>query len=267
VPTDAPPNRGGFATWNVNGINAHVEQVTAWLATYQPDVLAIQETQCHSARFPNDRFEEIGYHVAAVGDGGRSGVALVSRQPTTDVVNGIPGAVGPFAEPRFVRATVNGIRYINGYAPNGRKVGAPEHHFKLAWLKLLQAVVEEEIRTYAHVVVAADLNIAPTDKDVWDAHHYRNRNLTSPQERAAFTELLEIGLTDIVRVAHPDTQLSSWWNRRGDFFTSDRGWRLDHLLVTSPLKSEIQRVHIDRSTRESPGGSDHAPILAQLSKV
>jgi exodeoxyribonuclease III len=251
-----------IATWNVNGINAHHKHVLDWLTANSPDVLALQETQCHAARFPKGAFQQLGYEVAAVGDGGRSGVALLSRHPIGDVVDGIPGAIGPFTEPRLLRATVQGVRIVVGYAPNGKKVSAPNHQFKLGWLHLLRAVVEDEIDTYTDVVVVADLNIAPTDLDVWDAHHYRSRNLTSPVERNAFHELINIGLTDVVRASHPGQQLSSWWNRRGDFFDSDRGWRLDHILATQRLAATIQSTHIDRLARSIPGTSDHAPITA-----
>jgi exodeoxyribonuclease III len=253
------------ATWNVNSIAAHERQVLDWLEVQQPTVLALQETQCSPSRFPKTGFHKLGYEIACVGDGGTNGVAIASLMPLTDIEHGIPGAHAPFDEPRFIAATVDGIRIVCAYAPNGRKVDTDPHRFKLAWFALLTAIIGYEIETHTNVIVAADLNIAPTDFDVWDAHHYRNRNLTSPSERAAFDELLATGLTDIVRAhTEPSQMLSTWWNRRGDFYETNRGWRLDHLLTTPSLAAQATKVTIDRATRAAPNTSDHAPTLAHF---
>jgi exodeoxyribonuclease III len=251
------------ATWNVNSIRAHEHQVLNWLADHQPSVLALQETQCGAASFPLAGFSALGYEVAVHGDGGRSGVAIASRVGLSDVTHGVPGAAHPFDEPRIIAATVSlygeTTRVICGYAPNGKKVGTDDHRFKVAWFRLLGAVMEHSEE--ANVIVAADLNVAPTDRDVWDAHRYRSRNLTSPADRAAFVQLLDLGVVDVVRAHAGDAQLSTWWNRRGDFFDTDRGWRLDHVLTSARLASTVQSVVIDRSVRAQPGGSDHSPIL------
>jgi exodeoxyribonuclease III len=243
--------------------------VLRWLEQHRPTVLAMQETQCSAGRFPKAGFEALGYDVHAHGDGGSNGVALAVRIATHDVVLGVPGAVGPFSEPRVVAVTIRPgpapVRIICAYAPNGRKVGTDQHRYKLAWFKLLQAIVasapEDEI------VVAADLNVAPTDLDVWDADRYRNRNLTSPSERAAFGDLLADGLVDVVRAHSAGTRLSSWWNRRGDFFESDRGWRLDHVLATPKTAGTVASVRIDPAPRALAGCSDHAPVLVKFDSV
>jgi exodeoxyribonuclease III len=257
-----------IATWNVNSILAHEKQVLGWLESHAPTVLALQETQCSALRFPRAGFRALGYDVVAHGDGGANGVALASRVGLNDVQFGVVGAPAPFDEPRIIAANLEGsrVRVICAYAPNGRKVGTDAHRFKVAWFELLRAVVEQamEDTDVDHVVVAADLNVAPTDNDVWDAHRYRNRNLTSPDDRRAYQRLIDVGLTDVVRAQNADGKLSSWWNRRGDFFESDRGWRLDHVLVTAPLAGACVGAHIDREIRRAVGGSDHAPIVARF---
>jgi exodeoxyribonuclease III len=313
------------ATWNVNSIGAHIQQVLGWVGAHQPSVLAMQETQCTSARFPQAEFEALGYEIVAHGDGGSNGVALASRIGLHDIQLGVPGAPPPFDEPRILSARVDAgarndagapirlagriehprwdskrsgegarrndagapirlagriehprwdskrsgegarrndasVRVVCAYAPNGRKVGTDAHAFKVAWFELLRAVVEHADEP--DVVVAADLNVAPTDHDVWDAHRYRSRNLTSPEDRRAYQRLIDAGLVDVVRKHSGSEKLSSWWNRRGDFFESDRGWRLDHVLANSELAVHSVGVHIDREIRRLSGGSDHAPITA-----
>jgi exodeoxyribonuclease III len=249
------------ATWNVNSIGAHIQQVLGWLEAHQPAVLAMQETQCTAYRFPRAGFEALGYEIAAHGDGGSNGVALASRVGLHEIEVGVAGAPSPFNEPRILSARLDsGLRVISAYAPNGRKVGTDSHTFKVAWFELLRTVVEHADEP--HVVVAADLNVAPTDNDVWDAHRYRSRNLTSPDDRRAYGRLIDLGLVDVVRKHSGSEKLSSWWNRRGDFFESDRGWRLDHVLASTELAQRSVGVHIDREIRRVSGGSDHAPITA-----
>ena len=251
------------ATWNVNGIAAHERHVLDWIETHQPGVIALQETQCSAVKFPRRGFTALGYDVIAHGRGGSNGVALASRFGLDDATVGVPGSVAPFDEPRLVSANIHGIRVICAYAPNGRKVGTDPHRFKLAWFDLLRAVVDHLDET--DIVVAADLNVASTDIDVWDAVRYRSRNLTSPSEREAFGQLLDVGLVDVVRASLPDERLSSWWNRRGDFYETDRGWRLDHVLASEGLAERVISVKIDRTVRGVEGGSDHAPILVEFS--
>ena len=117
-------------------------------------------------------------------------------------------------------------------------------------------------------VVLGDLNVAPADIDVWDPHRYRSRNLTSPPEREAFAQLLAGDtddpttprLADIVRRELGEEHGYSWWNRRGDFYDSDRGWRLDHILASPGIAATAQNLAIDRGVRGQPGSSDHAPM-------
>lgn len=269
------------ATWNVNSVRSHLAQVMGWVEENQPDVLALQETMVSPARFPTKDFAGLGYEVVAHGSGGRGGVAIASRLSLSDVTTDRPGAVAPFDEPRLVSVSLADrfggarIRIHCCYAPNGRKVGTDHHRFKLAWFEYLAAVLDADRGAHlddSHTVetlVLGDLNIAPTDLDVWDAHRYRSRNLTSPAERAAFEQLLAGAgagteppprLVDVVRLHLSDTHGYSWWNRRGDFYESDRGWRLDHILASPGIASTSESLHIDRATRGQDGSSDHAPI-------
>ncbi len=209
-------------------------------------------------------FAALGYHVVGAHQRGGAGVAIASKHEPTQVCRGIDGAAGRFREPRLVTATIQGVRMHSLYAPNGRKVATPEHSFKLAWFRLLEAVLEVEGFDVRPVVVLGDLNIAPTDADVWDAARYRSRNLTSPPERQAFQRLIELGLHDVVRAAHGPGPLSTWWNRRGDFYDSDRGWRLDHILANEQLAKRVRAAYVDRAVRGIEGGSDHAPVVAVI---
>lgn len=252
-----------IATWNVNSIRAHERGVVEWTEEHRPDVVALQETMCDERSFPRAGFAGLGYEAAVVGRGGHNGVALLSRVGLDDVWGTPEGAVAPFDEPRVVSARCGGVRILNAYAPNGRRVGTIEHARKLAWCSYVSSLIEEELGD-GDLAFLGDLNIAPTDLDVWDPHRYRSRNLTSPAERRAFAAWCELGLIDVVRRdAPPGVPLFSWWNRRGDFFESDRGWRLDHVLMSQGLASRSSLVGIDREARHR-AGTDHAPLVVRV---
>jgi len=256
-----------IASWNVESIRSHHDQVVEWIDTNEPDVVCMQETKAGPRKFPQHAFADRGYELAIYGgDDGRGGVALASRRPIADITLGLPGAVPPLDEPRLIAATIEGIRVVTVYAPNGRKVGTRPHEVKLAWFALLAAWLDMERHDFADQMLIGDLNIAPLDIDIWEPSRYRKRNLTSPPERAAFDNLLAHGeLIDVVRDRFSDTQVFTWWNRRSDFYETDRGWRLDHVLATPSLAARTTDLIIDRAERGRPGSTDHAPILLTIS--
>lgn len=255
-----------LASWNVESIRAHEAQVLAWVDRVAPDVLCMQETRAGQRKFPRQSWADRGYElVVHGGEGGRGGVAIASRVPLDNVTLGIAGAVAPLDEPRSIAVTANGLRIHTCYAPNGRKTGTPPHQVKLAWFALYAAWLEMDRDDDADQILLGDLNIAPTDIDVWDASRYRTRNLTSPPERAAFETLLaDAALVDSIRTRMGDERIYTWWNRRSDFYETDRGWRLDHVLATPAVDACITAVSIDRGERGRDGSADHAPIVIDL---
>ena len=256
-----------IASWNVESIRSHHDQVISWLDENELDVLCMQETKAGRTKFPKQAFEKRGYELLLHGgDDGRGGVALASRLPLSDVTLGLPGAVRPLDEPRLIAVTVEDVRLVTVYAPNGRKVGTPPHALKLAWFKLLAAWLDMEREDYDDQMLAGDLNIAPLDVDIWEPSRYRRRNLTSPPERAAFNDLLCDGeLIDVVRDRFGDDHAFTWWNRRSDFYETNRGWRLDHVLATPELAGRVTSLSIDRAERGRTGSTDHAPLLVDIS--
>ncbi len=255
-----------IASWNVDSVRARRDLVAEWLDRDQPSVVCLQETKASARVFPRQLFDRRGFELVCTDErGGQGGVALASRVGLDDAVVGIPGARRPLHEQRSISATVNGIRLHTVYGPNGRKVGTRHHEIKLAWLRLFTAWIGVDgLAEGAPTMVIGDLNVAPSDIDVWDADRYRKRNLTSPAERAVFGDLLGAGLVDLVRTAHRENPVFTWWNRRGDFYETDRGWRLDHALADPKTADRVEAVTVDRDLRGRPGSSDHAPLTVQL---
>jgi exodeoxyribonuclease-3 len=275
-----------IATWNVNSLKARQEAVEKWLERAAPDVMLIQETKLTDADAPVMAFAMAGYQLVHHGEGRWNGVAIAAGEGATieDVVTNFgdgpvrdsgPGGAGaeaageddfdPFDEARMVAATVDGVRYVSLYAPNGRVVGSPFYAGKLAWFERLARWVRENPAPGGGLVLGGDLNVAPTDKDVWDAAAVHGGTHVSEPERTAFRSLLELGLTDAYRARHDEPGRFSWWDYRAGMFHKNFGMRIDHLLVSPPIAKRIVGAEIDRDARKGPPvPSDHAPLLIDL---
>ena len=275
-----------IATWNVNSLKARQEAVENWLARAAPEVLLIQETKLTDADAPVMAFAMAGYQLSHHGEGRWNGVAIAARDglPVSDVVTNFgdgpvrdsgPGGAGaeatgeddfdPFDEARMVAATVDGLRVVSLYAPNGRVVGSPFYEGKLAWFARLARWVEESRSAGDGLILGGDLNVAPTDADVWDAAAVHGGTHVSEPERAAFRTLLDLGLVDGYRARHPETGRFSWWDYRAGMFHKNLGMRIDHLLVSGSIAARIVDAEIDRDARKGPPvPSDHAPLLIDL---
>ena len=247
-----------LASFNVNSLNVRLDDVLTWLDKSQADCLAVQETKVIDERFPLAVFEERGYHVVYTGEKTYNGVALISRKPILDPLFGVPGFTDP--QRRIIAGTIDGIRLLNLYVPNGAAVGTDKYAYKLDWLKQVTAFIQEELLRYPELVVVGDFNIAPTDKDVHDPALWAGSILVSPPEREAFEALLSLGLHDSFRVLHPDAIRYSWWDYRMAAFRRNRGMRIDHILLSDALIGRCIESDIDEEPRRGERPSDHTPV-------
>jgi exodeoxyribonuclease III len=257
-----------IATWNVNSVKQRVPRLLPWLDERQPDVVCLQETKLTDDAFTEllgDELAERGYAVAAHGEAAWNGVAILSRAGLDDVVPGLAGAPGfPHAEARAISATCGGIRVVSVYVPNGREPDSDHYKYKLAWLgSLRDAVAAGPDAT----VVCGDMNIAPTDDDVFDPDAYVGETHVTPPERAALAELLALGLHDVVRDRWPNERVFSYWDYRAGMFHQDLGMRIDLVLAGGPVAGRVKAAWIDRQARKGKGPSDHAPVIVDLDEA
>jgi exodeoxyribonuclease-3 len=265
-----------IATWNVNSLKARLEKVVWWLERAKPDVLMMQETKLADADAPVDAFGGAGYELAHHGEGRWNGVAIASRVGVADVLTNFgeplrPAATPdvsddePMAEARMISALCGGVRVVSLYAPNGRVVGSPFFEAKLAWYERLARWLAEARDPAEPMVVGGDLNVAPSDADVWDPRACHGGTHVSEPERRAFERLCTWGLTDVYRLHHRETGRYTWWDYRAGYFHKNFGMRIDHLLATSPVARRAVFAEIDREARKGkPIPSDHAPLVIDL---
>jgi len=257
-----------IATWNVNSVKQRLPRLLPWLEQRQPDVVCLQETKLADdklAELLGSELEDRGYAIAAHGEAGWNGVAILSRVGLDDVVAGLPGGPGfPQQEARAVAATCGGVRVVSVYVPNGRTPDSDHYRYKLAWLASLRDVVAAAPEA---TVVCGDVNIAPTDEDVFDPDAYVGQTHVTAPERAALAALQEAGLHDVVRDRWPDERVFTYWDYRAGMFHQDCGMRIDLVLATTAVADRVRAAWIDRQARKGKGPSDHAPVIVDLDEA
>ena len=274
-----------IATWNVNSLKARQEAVENWLQRADPDILLMQETKLGDADAPVMTFGMAGYQLVHHGEGRWNGVAIAARDGLTieDIVtnfgdrpvrdSGPGGTAGseddfdPFDEARVLAATVEGIRIVTVYAPNGRVVGSPFYEGKLAWFERLGRFLDDERAAGRgdRLLVGGDFNVAPADIDVWDPAAAHGGTHVSEPERAAVRALMDRGLIDSYRARHDEPGRYTWWDYRAGMFHKNFGMRIDLLLAGADVAGRLVDAEIDRQARKGPPvPSDHAPLTIDL---
>jgi len=257
-----------IATWNVNSVKQRIPRLLPWLDERRPDVVCLQET-----KLTDDAFIDVlgnalsgrGYEIAHHGEAQWNGVAILSRVGLDDVGVGIPGGPGfPRQEARAIAATCGGVRVHSVYVPNGRVPDSEHFHYKLAWLAALDQLLQAGP---AARIVCGDMNIAPTDADVFDPDAYIGQTHVTPPERAALAELVGHGLHDVIRERWPDSRVFTYWDYRAGMFHQDLGMRIDLVLASDAAAARVRAAWVDRQARKGSGPSDHAPVIVDLDEA
>lgn len=262
-----------LVSWNINSVRLRIDQVARFAAEHPVDVLCLQEIKCEASQFPEEAFHAMGFpHLLVMGQKGWHGVALASKVPFETV--GVP----PFCrrgEARAQAIRIGELEIWNFYIPAGGdlpdRASNPKFDHKLDFFETLTAAMARR-DPQAPLVVAGDLNVAPGEFDVWN-HRYMSKVVShTPIEVEAFAQLMtSLDFIDIVREAIPDpAKIASWWSyRAADFRASNRGLRLDHLLLSPGLRDAAfrtgapsARIHEDVRAWDKP--SDHAPVSVDL---
>jgi exodeoxyribonuclease-3 len=257
-----------IATWNVNSVKQRVPRLLPWLDQRRPDVVCLQETKLADSAFTDllgGELAQRGYEVALHGEAQWNGVAILSSVGLEDVVTGLANSPArPRPESRAVSATCSGVRVYSVYEPNGRVPDSDHYHYKLAWLAALREVVGTGP---AASIVCGDMNIAPTDADVFDPDAYIGQTHVTPPERAALAELESLGLHDVVREHWPSERIFTYWDYRAGMFHKDLGMRIDLALASGPVAARVKAAWVDRQARKGSGPSDHAPVIIDLDEA
>jgi len=251
-----------LATWNVNSLKVRLPQVLDWLRLQQPDVLCLQETKLEDHAFPAAEIHAAGYQVVYAGQKTYNGVAILSQSSLNLGCIGIPGFADE--QKRLLAADVGGVRVICAYFPNGESVGSDKYSYKLRWIQALTQWLESELPLRPQLALLGDLNIAPDERDVYDAKMLEGQILFSEPERAGFRKILDLGLQDSFRLFDQPPKTFSWWDYRMMAFRRNMGLRIDHILISPPLAARCRSCAVDKAPRKLERPSDHAPVMAEI---
>jgi exodeoxyribonuclease III len=257
-----------IATWNVNSLKQRLPRLLPWLDQRRPDVVCLQETKIADDAFTEllgDALSDRGYEAATLGEAAWNGVAILSRVGLDEVVRGLDGAPGfPNPEARAVAATCSGVRVTSVYVPNGRAPGSEHYQYKLEWLRSLRDAVAAGPEAQ---IVLGDMNIAPSDEDVFDPEAYVGHTHVTEPERAALAEIEALGLHDVVREHWPGQRVFTYWDYRAGMFHQDLGMRIDLALASGAVAERVKAAWVDRQARKGSGPSDHAPVIIDLDEA
>jgi exodeoxyribonuclease-3 len=265
-----------IATFNINGIKARLEALTAWLAQASPDVVCLQEIKSLDENFPREHFESLGYHVETHGQKSFNGVAILSKLPLEDVVRGLPNAEAAGrlgvddTEARWIEATLVGktaVRVCGLYLPNGNPaptLDAEKYAYKLQWMARMQARVAQLLRAEEALVICGDYNVIPQAIDAARPEQWATDALFLPQSRAAFRSLTHLGLTDAFRACNQSAGQYSYWDFQAGAWERNNGIRIDHLLLSPQAADLLTDCQIDKSVRAGDKPSDHVPVWVNL---
>ncbi len=254
-----------IATWNINGLRARLDFVLEWLAERQPDVVGLQELKMEDDKFPHDVFLEAGYQTLCHGQKAWNGVAILSREPATEIQRGLPGQEDLGA--RLLSAEISGLHFATLYCPNGKNLDHDDFPRKLAFFDALRSHVDEYHPPDSESILCGDFNICPTPLDGWRGDDADGEIFHTEAERQRMQALYESDHVDLYRHLNPTDQIFSWWDYRGGSFHRGHGLRIDFILGTPAIRDRVEEVFVDRDWRKKRGdltASDHAPVIARL---
>lgn len=249
-------------SWNINSLRKRQERLLTWLGATPPDVVCLQETKCSDDQFPEMALRTAGYRAVFHGQKSYNGVAILARAELHDAATSLTEATAD-PQARVIAATVDGVRILSIYAPNGQAVGSEAFAYKMKWFERLHALLATELARFPRLLVCGDFNVAPEDRDIHDPALWRGAIMCSEPERAAFRALESLGLRDTLRLHHPEAGLFSWWDYRMLAFPKNRGLRIDAILARKEMPCTA--AGIEREMRKGPEPSDHAPVWAEFS--
>lgn len=249
-----------IATFNINDVNKRLPNLLAWLKAAGPDVVCLQELKAEDRAFPIVEIEAAGYGAAWHGQRSWNGVAILAKDADPVVTrNALPGEPSD-TQARYLEAAVGGVLVASIYAPNGNPNPGLKFDYKLVWLERLIAHAAGLLSSGAPVVLAGGYNVVPTEADIYQPNSWTGDALVDPAARTAFQRLGDQGWTDALRAVHPDDPPWTFWSYLRQRWPSDKGLRLDHLLLSPDLAPRLIDAGVDREVRGAEGASDHAPV-------
>ena len=259
-----------IAAWNVNSVKSRLSILLEYVASdHAPDILLLQELKCMEEAFPYMEIEDAGYNVAVCGQKTYNGVAILSKFPIDDVIKKLPyDEDNSDEQARYIEAVISledkALRVASVYVPNGQAPDSDKFAYKMKFFDRLYKHAQDLLKYDEALIIGGDYNVAPHPIDVYDPQKMEGNICYHPDERAKFRSLLGLGLTDCYKAMHGDTQQFTWWDYRAGGWQNNKGFRIDHLLLSAEAADIITESGVDSYLRDKEKPSDHAPIWCKV---
>jgi len=249
-------------TYNVNSIRSRKDLLINWLREKDMDIVCLQELKQEEKNFPFEDFRALGYRCEVFAQKAYNGVCVCSKMPVDEVRKGFGDPIFD-EQKRVISAKIEGVWFINVYAPHGDVRGTDKFYYKLEFYNRLIRFLEENFSPEGPLCLLGDLNVARDDADVFDPNLLQDTVGTMREEREALERLLGWGFIDAFRYLYPDKTQFTWWDYIGGMVWKNMGMRIDYILITKTLKDSLVDVYVDMRLRKrrKPKPSDHAPLV------
>ena len=257
-----------IATWNINSIRTRLNHVINFIKKNDIDVMCLQETKTTDEFFPINEFRSIGLtYYYFRGEKSYNGVAILSKYPLLQ--KSYIKWCNLLDTRHLCVQLKNNIILHNFYVPAGGDV--PDINLnnkfkhKIKFLKEMISYFKD--KTSEKIILLGDLNIAPGENDVWSHKQLNNVVSHTPIEIKYMYKLIkESNLYDVIREKRDkQTKIYTWWSYRSkDWKVSNRGRRLDHVLISKDLIGSIKNEKIYVNMRDLKKPSDHVPISIDI---
>ncbi len=253
--------------WNVNSINARLENVLNFLKTESPDIICLQELKCEDFKFPKEQIEDLGYNILIHGQKSYNGVAILSKYSIEEVKRGLDGD-NEDLQSRYLEAIIShssgAVRVACVYCPNGNPINTPKYDYKLSWMDRLKTRLQEILEFEDAFIVCGDWNIIPRPEDCYDPKAWENDALFLPETRAKYHELINLGLTDAFMALDGSAHQYTFWDYQAGAWPRNHGIHIDTHLLSAVAADKLKAIKIHRDERELPKASDHVPVSIEL---
>lgn len=253
------------ATWNINSIKLRVDYLLKLIKDFQINVICLQETKISDENFPIDLFNKENLFVSFSGEGGKNGVAIISKEkPKFERIGFLDGEED--TERRLIGIKIDDKYFISVYVPLGGPKSSERFFYKLKFFDRLKKYLNRFHKKDEKIFLCGDFNIALEDIDVYNPQELEGEIGFLKEEREKLKEFLSLGFYDSFRILNPNKKEFSWWDYRWNSYEKNKGMRLDYIFITEPLIKNLKQSFMLKEYRELEKPSDHVPVIVEINE-
>ncbi len=249
-----------ISSFNVNSINARINNLVDYLNKHPIDVLLLQEIKSIKENFPYKTFENLGYNIHAHCQKSYNGVAILSKFEMTNP----KFSFFDDTQARFLEVDILDYKIICVYIPNGNPINTDKYTYKLNWLENFYLYCKSLVKTNKKIIIGGDFNIIQSNLDCCNEDDWIDDALFRIEVKKKLRKILNLGFFDSFRAKNTSIKAFSYWDYQSGAWQKDNGIRIDLILVSSDVIDELKNSGIHKEVRGQTKPSDHTPVWIEL---